>query len=540
MMEPRLKDQFAPLERRLRRARLWRKLAVCWGAAAAAGILVLLCQGFLGSSSRLFGVLTLAGAAVAAGILWKRESRRADDFRALAAAVERAHPEVRYLFSAALEQEPDPRSGRFAFLQWRVIDQVIGHSGRAAWEQTLNRNLWHARFTHAGALAGFLAVLLALGYGSVKKQPLLGSWLAQEITVSPGDAEVERGTSVVITARFGRRPPPEATLVLVSTSGIPRRIPLQRQLADPVLGTSLAEVRESAQYHIEYKARKSREYTLAVFDYPELQRADASLAFPEYTRLTNQIVPDTRRISAVEGAQLTWTLQLNKPVARARFLVSPRPLSLVVTSNAAAQLNDFKLVASARYSLELVDREGRTNKVPTEFSIQVLPNRRPELKLVSPRGDTRVSKLEELQLQAQAADDFGLLKYGLGFGVAGQEPQFIELGQSTPAREKRQFGYLISLEKLGVEVDQVIPYFVWADDYGPDGQVRRTCSDVFFAEVRPFEEIYRRDPSAGGGGAGQGGQGNEAVQLTQLQKEIVIATWKLQQQKADNSNTQQP
>ena len=51
------------------------------------------------------------------------------------------------------------------------------------------------------------------------------------------------------------------------------------------------------------------------------------------------------------------------------------------------------------------------------------------------------------------------------------------------------------MEKLGVDVDQVVSYFAWADDYGPDGQVRRTFSDMFFAEVRPFEEIFRADQS---------------------------------------------
>jgi hypothetical protein len=114
------------------------------------------------------------------------------------------------------------------------------------------------------------------------------------------------------------------------------------------------------------------------------------------------------------------------------------------------------------------------------------------------------------------------------------------LGQSAPANEKRQFEYLIPLEKLGVDVDQVVSYFVWADDYGPDGQVRRTFSDIFFAEVRPFEEIYRRDQSGMAGNANQGGQGNEAGQLAQLQKEIVIATWKLQQQAASTTRIQKP
>ena len=106
---------------------------------------------------------------------------------------------------------------------------------------------------------------------------------------------------------------------------------------------------------------------------------------------------------------------------------------------------------------------------------------------------------------------------------------------------QRPFTNQIAMEKLGVEVDQVVSYFAWADDYGPDGQVRRTFSDMFFAEVRPFEEIFRADQS----GASESQQenqnqngnqgGNQSTRLAELQKQIVVATWKLQRDKRPNT-----
>ncbi len=130
-----------------------------------------------------------------------------------------------------------------------------------------------------------------------------------------------------------------------------------------------------------------------------------------------------------------------------------------------------------------------------------------------------------------------MLKYGIGYGVAGQPPQFVELGQSAPANVQRQFTNQIALEKLGVDVDQLVTYFAWAEDYGPDGKVRRTFSDIFFAEVRPFEEVFRADQSGASESQQRnqnqnqnGGQGgNQSPRLAELQKQIVIATWKLQQ-----------
>jgi predicted alpha/beta hydrolase family esterase len=532
MMEPRLKNELAAAELTLRHARLWRELTFCCLGAAVAGILFLLLQGFSGWNSPILWIVPLLGGMIATGFVWRRHSRREADFASLVADVEREHPALRHLLSAAAEQEPD--AGGFRFLQLRVIDEVLAHPQRESWKRRLEQRLAAAKTGGVAALAAALAALLVLAYGSGRAHPVFGALLARGVTVTPGDTQVERGSSLVIAARFGGEPPPEAALVLVSASGKTQRIALERHLADPVFGASLSEVSEEAHYHVEYAGGKSPDYKITVFDYPSLLRADALLVFPAYTGLTNKTVPDTRRISAVEGTRLTYTLQLNKPVKRARFVSGDQSLDLDLQSNALAVLDSYLLTNSSHFTLALEDAEGRASKFPADFILHVLTNQRPVVKVVFPRGDQRVSRLEEMQLQGEASDDFGLLKYGVGFGVAGQDPRFIELGGSAPGNQKLSFNYLIPLENLGVEEDQVIGYFVWADDNGPDGKPRRTFSDIFFAEVRPFEEIFRPEQSGmseneSQGQQGQQGQENPNVKLAELQKEIVVATWKLQQ-----------
>ena len=531
MMEPRLQRKLGELEWALRQARLWRRLAWCWLAAAGLCVLLILIYGFTGWHSRLIWMLPLLAGIVGAVFVWISERRRAADFKELAAVLGRAHPESRHLLSTAAEQQPDPETGGFHFLQWRVVNEVLTHREHHLWLRDVRRKLSFAFGLQFAALIAFLMVLVIsnffTGVGSNASAP----WLGADVTVSPGDTKVERGTGLVVSARFSGRPPAEATLVVVSASGKTKRIPLERHLADPIFGASLMEVTEDGIYHVEYGSKKTQDYKISVFDYPALTRADAALQFPSYTGLTNKTIPDTLRVSAVEGTHLTYTLQLNEPVVRARLLAkNGEALTLTTETNAIATLTDFALTNSARYTLELVDADGRTNKRPSDFTIQVLTNRRPEVKLAFPRGDQRVSRLEEVQLQAETQDDFGVVKYGVGFGIAGQEPQFVELGGPTRADEKRVFTNMVSLEKLNVDVDQVVSYFAWADDYGPDGQIRRTFSDMFFAEVRPFEEVYRADSDESGGG-GQGGGGSQATKLAELQKQIVIATWKLQRDK---------
>ena len=193
-----------------------------------------------------------------------------------------------------------------------------------------------------------------------------------------------------------------------------------REPGRSVFGVSLLEVAEDGVYRVEYSGKQTGDFKIGVFDFPALTRADAELRYPDYTGFTNKTIRDTHRISAVEGTKLNYTLQLNKPVVSARLINTEQSLSLALQTNAIAALNGFMLTNSSRYALELVDADGRTNKPSAEFVIQVLPNRPPEIKIAFPSGDQRVSSLEEMQLQGEARDDFGLLKYGLGFGVAGQ------------------------------------------------------------------------------------------------------------------------
>jgi hypothetical protein len=58
---------------------------------------------------------------------------------------------------------------------------------------------------------------------------------------------------------------------------------------------------------------------------------------------------------------------------------------------------------------------------------------------------------------------------------------------------------------------------------------------MFFAEVRPFEEIFREDESQQGGqqGASPGGQqGEQTEQLLELQKQVITASWNLDRKRA--------
>ena len=80
-----------------------------------------------------------------------------------------------------------------------------------------------------------------------------------------------------------------------------------------------------------------------------------------------------------------------------------------------------------RFKVQLVDAEGRTNKLTSEIVVNVTLNHPPVVKNTQPAHDVRVSPIEELSLKAEIEDDYGLTRHGLSYSLAGGEAREIVL-----------------------------------------------------------------------------------------------------------------
>lgn len=541
------------LEQRLRPAVIrHRRVALLWRLAAAWGIIALVAFGlvafrpFTGLSAVLAAAVLALTALFTSFALWLRHQRRAVNLSEVARALEARYPELQGLLLTAV-QLPAGDLADTNFLQRRVLRDAVAHAGRHDWTDLVPPGRrWRARAAVTGGLVALvvsLGLLATLPAGS--RRPSLIALGLPGVEVTPGDVRLEKGQSLVVLARFGGTPPAGADLVLAGPEG-EQRLPLVRSLSDPVFGGSVAEVATNFAYRVEYAGKRTRDFAVTVFEHPRLERADVDLNFPAYTGRAPRRIEDTRRITAVEGTEAALALRLNKPVAAATLV--PRgtnlpALTLATASNVpAATLNPLRLAASATYDLRLVDAEGRTNKLPATFVVEALPNRAPELRLTSPRGDVRPSPLEEISFTGSVWDDFGVIRYGLAWTRVGGGTQVLELGAGAAAEERRAFEHTLRLEDLGVAPDDLLAWHLWAEDIGPDGQPRRTEGDLFFAEVRPFDEIFRE--SEGGGGedmaGGEGGGGGRPGRLTELQKQIINATWRLHRQQGGGGAPEAP
>lgn len=526
---------------RVRRLRLWGGLAVCWAACALVGVVGVVARPDVIAPRDV--ALLLAAVAVAVGMTWWLiVGRMARDPRWLARRIEAKNPDLSAALLAAVEQEPTP-DGRLGFLQSSVIESALAHSRTHDWDQAVPRSRLTSTFlAHGLAFLAFVVVVGLIGFRTVaptdgSNTPTLAAATASglAVEVEPGNAEIERGTALLVIAKFPTAVPPEVTLVVEGAAAKP----MARNLDDPAFAGHVPAVDAPLVYRVEFPGGRSDTFRVTVYEHPELRRVDARLVFPPYTGLDPKDVQDVRHISAVEGTEITLLCRMNKAVTAAVLLdEKKRELPLVLhDADQHVYRATLKPADSQRYQVRLTDADGRINKLPADISVRVTRNLPPVVTVPRPGRDSRVSPLEELPLKADVKDDFGLVRFGVSVTAFGQPPTEVVLGEPVqPNVKKAQPDHLIDFEALKAQPDQMVAYYFWAEDVGPDGKRRRTSGDMYFAEVRHFEEIFRQgeqqtreqqerqqqqQQQQGGGNAEQ------ADQLAELQKQIVNATWRL-------------
>ncbi len=542
MIEKALRKQLRPIVNRRRRLYLMWRLSAYWFVSGIIGVALVSADWLLGWNSIIANwalcILTLLATVLA---LYKYSQMHLD-YRAVARNIEQQNPDMQALLLAAIEQEPQGLGGQLGYLQERVIGDALRHADKHDWLRSISSKKFF--LTQLGGIAALSFIIIALSqllpstpsFFTIDRGVLTGG--DYNITVSPGDTTVELGAVVVIMARFDGRVPPEASLWVGTSEQDKKRILLAKNLNDPVFGGLIPEVNNNLIYHIEYAKKRTENFRISAFEHPSLKKADAKIVYPSYTKLPEKVIKDTRQISVVEGSEVTLTFTLNKPVTTAQ-LISKKQSSLnliAIDKLPNTYTTSITPMENQRYELYLTDTQGLTNKMPPRFIIDVHKNLPPELKPLFPNRDVVASPLEELSLEAQVSDDYGVTGYGLSYTLAGTQSRDITLGQSVLSNENLRIQHLLAFEEINARPDQLLTYFFWADDVGADGRNRRTSSDIYFAEVRHFEEIFRESQSSqqqsnqSQSQSGQQQQQQQGEQLAKLQKQIISATWNVKKQ----------
>jgi hypothetical protein len=336
------------------------------------------------------------------------------------------------------------------------------------------------------------------------------------IDVTPGSAKVRAGEPVTITARVRGL---DRGLVPSLVVGDTEPVRLSPTGVEGEYAITLERLSESFGYLVAAGPVRSDTFRIDVIRPVRVQRIDVRYEYPPGLGLEPRIEEDAGDIYAPAGTTVGLTVFTDKPVTSGAIaLADGSRQALGAGERLTASLS---IEADGSYRVALTDVDGLESPGDTEYFIRVLDDRPPNVRIQRPGGDRQVTPLEEVVIEARADDDFGLSSLEIVFQAPGKADTVVPL--PTRGAVAATGEHLVLLEDLGVAPGDFVTYYARARDVGRGRRGAESRSDIFFLEVKPFEEAFVASQSQA-----TGMQGGEGLQdLAEAQKEIIAATWKL-------------
>jgi hypothetical protein len=507
--------------------RTWLR-AVALGAAVAA---VILSAGWAAVAlvatdgmplALTLGFVAIAAVAVVARALWPL--RRGPSDRQLARLIEERTGGLDdvVLTAVGYAERPDARprmtellaSDALAALEGIDLDAIV--SRRAVREALAGA---------VAATAALVAIVALLAPSFTRASRVTAAYLFParvEIEVTPGTAKLRAGEPLTIAVRLPGSDGAVVPTLVLGTDDKAQSVRMEPDDQNRFVVT-LKDVKTSFAYSVIAARARSPEYTITVMHPPRVERIDLRFDYPQGLGLAPRVEEDSGDIYGPAGTKVSLTVTADKPIANGHLKLAD---GTAIPLSGESQVLDGALTIEddGSYRVALVDADGLESPGDTEYFIRTLLDRPPDVRIIRPGGDRQVTPLEEVLVEARADDDFGIASFELVFQKPGGQEKALPLradrGGLTANGARTLF-----LEELGVEPGDFVTYFARARDVGRGRRGSEARSDIFFLEVKPFEEEFVAAQSQAM--AMQGGGGNGLQDLAEAQKEIIVATWKL-------------
>ncbi len=348
-----------------------------------------------------------------------------------------------------------------------------------------------------------------------------------ELQVEPGDARIEAGSGLTVRAHLvGNRAPVIAQLLRAEGEGEEEWRPAEMETtADGRFSLSMSGLSRSFRYRVTAGPASSKIFTVSVVRAPRVTRIDVEYKFPEAFAIPDRVEADGGDIYAPAGTDVRVHVHTDRPAASGKLMLAgDQPIELVAENSDRLFSGSLQVASDSSYRVTLADREGLASRGDTEYFIRTLEDRPPEVHVVRPASDRRVTRLEEVDIEAEAQDDFGIRSLELVYALRGGPETVVPL-KMTPQGTSAVGRDTLFLEDLDVRPGDFVSYYVRARDIPRGKRSSEARSDIFFLEVKPFEEEFTLAQSQAAMGGGQGNQ--QLDDLVNAQKEIIVATWKL-------------
>ncbi|HSM61668.1 MAG TPA: DUF4175 family protein [Longimicrobiales bacterium] len=449
--------------------------------------------------------------------------------------LEEHEPSLDHVVVSAMEQPDGAPSG----LTRRLVDTALRRASEIEFGRRVERT---GLYRFGGALTALAVVSLALALlGPAHLRFGLSALLLPTrdadtvnpyaISVAPGDVTIARGTDQLVTATLAGFEAGEASVFTRSDpDGSFQRLSMP-QAEDGTFEALLLGIGERTEYFVESTGIRSPTYTIDVADLPYVDRLDLTYRFPSYTGLPPRTVENGGDVAALAGTVVEVRVTPTIPAPGGRLLLDGGSADELAVEQDGTLVGTFTVTEEGFYAVELARDDGELVAASPEYTIDVLADQPPSVRVSKPGRDMPASPIEEVYLEVGADDDYGIGDLRLVYSVNGGPEDTVSIfeGSGAPLSEVSA-GHTLFLEEWELEPGDLVSYYALVRDNRGRRGAGAVSSDIYFLNVRPFDRVYREGGGQGGPPQGGGGQMPESA-LSELQRQIVAATFNLIRQR---------
>jgi hypothetical protein len=359
-------------------------------------------------------------------------------------------------------------------------------------------------------------------------QASLGS--SMMINIIPENASITKGFDQLIRAQLVGFDSPDVRLYLQTDSSSQWNASAMEP--DPhgsAFRYLLLDVRSSLRFYVESKGVRSRIGSLNVVSRAKVEKIDLTYNYPAYAGMPPQIVENEGDISALKGTKIDLRIRLDGAAQSAHLLFDNQStLSLMQTSPREFS-GSFSLQRSGSYVVQVAEPRGKAYAGSSEYEIEAIEDAAPKVTIVRPMRDVRATNVEEVFSEIKAEDDIGIGKLELHYSVNGSQEKIVNLYKGKSSEPSITTAHTFFLEEFALLPGDMISYYGKGWDNNNVTGPGSSSSDIFFIQVRPFEQKYvqNQQGSTPGQSGQQGQEGESQEALSKQQKEIISATFNL-------------
>lgn len=423
-----------------------------------------------------------------------------------------------------------------------IAGVIVQDAARAARDIDLDRIVSARRLRRAafGAIGGTLVLAAAawlFAPAAARAVDVAGTYLFPHryaIDVRPGSIKVRAGDPVTVVARIPGVDGAVVPTLTVGSGEAARSARMTRGATPEEFTITLSNITTSFPYRVAAGSATSAQFAVEVIRPVRIASIDVRYDYPGGIGLEPHTEKDGGDIFAPAGTKVQLTINTDKAVADGQVRLAGGQAVNLAGHNQVFTA-DLTVSKDGSYRVALTDVDGLRNEGDTEYFIRMLNDRPPEVRILRPAGDKQVSPLEEVVIEARADDDYGVRSLELVIKANTGKEKVVPIDSRSgdagaprpaPGRPPVVSGlHTLFLEDLNVKPGDVVTYHARATDTGRGRRPTESRSDIFFLEVKPYEEEFFASESNAGGMSGMENTGLE--DLIAQQKDVMAATWKL-------------